>query len=47
MADLSADDLRTLYNVLKESPFKEIADETIKKASDKLAELKKAISIKS
>jgi len=47
MADLSVDDLRTLYNVLKESPFKEIADETIKKASDKLAELKKAISIKS
>lgn len=43
MADLSADDLRRLYDILKESSFKEIADETIKKATEKFAELKKII----
>lgn len=46
MADLSTDDLRRLYDILKESPFKETADETIKKASDKFAELKKIIGVK-
>jgi hypothetical protein len=47
MTDLNVDDLRRLYDILKESPFKEIANETIKKASAKFEELKKAISAKS
>jgi hypothetical protein len=41
-SDLSLDELKTLYDIAKESPHhKEIAHETIKKASDKLGKLKK------
>lgn len=47
-SDLSVDELKTLYDIVKESPHhKEIADETIKKASDKFGKLKKIIGVKS
>jgi hypothetical protein len=47
MTDLSLDDLKTLYDILKESSFKEITDETIRKAGDKLQELEKIIGVRS
>ncbi len=43
MADLSVDDLRRLYDILRESPFKDTADEIIRKAHEKLAQLRKTI----
>jgi hypothetical protein len=47
MTDLSLDDLKILYDILKESSFKEITDETIRKAGDKLQELEKIIGVRS
>jgi hypothetical protein len=46
MVDLSMDDLRMLYGILKESPFKEKADEAIRKASAKFEELRKTIGVR-
>jgi hypothetical protein len=46
-SDLSLDELKTLYEIISESPHhKKMADETIKKASGRFEELKKMIGVK-
>jgi hypothetical protein len=46
-SDLSVDQLKTLYDIVRGSPrHKQIADKTIKKASNRFEELKKIIGIK-
>jgi len=46
-SDLSVDELKTLYDIVRGSPHhKKIADKTIKKASNRFEELKKIIGVK-
>jgi hypothetical protein len=47
-SNLSIDELKTLYDIVKGSPrHKQMADETIKKAGDRFEELRKMIGTKS
>jgi hypothetical protein len=47
-SDLSVDELKTLYDIVRRSPHhRKVVDETIKNAGDKFEQLKKIIGVKS